>query len=276
VTAKASAAKPADPRAVDRSLAIRESAATAIDLPGVMKIEGADAAALDPTRARVIPFANGVSRSVWVSARQINRIQVPFANPRVVGLEDLEVDRQVDSNNIFVSFKTPDTAKETRIYIESPDRQAIALDLVPKLIPGQTILIEDTDGIVSAKPAGAPAMSRKATSYESELAEILEAAVKGGAPAGYAVLDLRRDKGVGAISMSGLLVEPALKFSSRGRDLFVYDVTNPGVVPATLREEDFNGAGVQALAIHPAVQLAPGQRTRVYVVARQAEQGGRP
>jgi conjugal transfer pilus assembly protein TraK len=275
-TATRAQAKPAprDAKEVRPDAAIRATAPAAIDLPGVMRIEGADAGALDPTRARVIPFSNGVSRVVWMSATQVNRIQLPFANPRVIGVEELDIDRSAGSNNLFVSFRSRAAAKEARIYIEAANGQAIALDLVPKDIPGQTILVEDSAGIVSgdalrSQPTLAP------STYEVSLADAIEAAVKGSAPGGYSVLDLRSDKGVGPIVMSGLLIEPALKFSGRDRDIYVYDVSNPTQQTVTLTEEEFNGAGVLALSIHPAPQLAPGARTRVYVVARRVQGGVR-
>ena len=253
-----------DPLEVNRNIAIRETQAPAVALPGVMRIDGQDPTALDFTRARVMPFFNGQSRSIWLSADFPNRIQLPFANPRIVGTTDLVVDKRGDSNNVYVSFKNKGNARPIHVFIESPDHVAASLELVPKNIPAQTFLFEDATGI-----SGAGKNQARSDSYESQIQSLMETVAKGQSPNGFATIDLQVDRAMSPIIMNGVVVQPLLEYTSRDRDLFVYDVVNPGAERVSLKESEFNDQSVMALSIFPTPLLGPHEHTKVFVLARK-------
>ena len=85
-------------------VAVKETAVKEIILPGVMHLEGESLNALDPSRAKHIQMNNGGSQSVYVSSTEINRIQLPFNNPKVVTSGDLAVDKSESSNNVYPRF----------------------------------------------------------------------------------------------------------------------------------------------------------------------------
>jgi conjugal transfer pilus assembly protein TraK len=104
-TLKPAAAPKADRLAVHADAAIKDTRAPEVVLPGVMKIAGADAHALDFSRARIVEVTNGGSQTVYVSVNDQNRIQLPWPNTKVVGTEELMVDKRPTSNNVYVQFK---------------------------------------------------------------------------------------------------------------------------------------------------------------------------
>lgn len=253
-------------RGVEQSLAIRQTAAPEMELPGVMTIKGSNARALDFSRARVLPFFNGSSHTVWLSKSSPNLVTLPFENPKIVGRSSLIIDKSEESNNIYVSFDpkfNPDEKHPEQIFIEAPNRTVIALLLVPKDIPAQTILIEDHDK--SANKAGA----KRSDSYVANIQDIMETLATGGIPAGFTAIDLSRDKGIGPVAMHGLVITPLKKLSGFSNDIFVYEATNPGAAPAKLMESEFDSPAVAAISIHPKPVLASGESAKIFVMTRK-------
>ena len=166
----------ANPLAVHPEAAVRDTKAPEIALPGVMTIAGADAHALDFSRARVVEITNGGSQTVYVSSVDQNRIQLPWTNTKVVGTEELAVEKDPASNNVFVQFKEG-VGRAVTIYFEQPGGPSVlALQMVPKEIAGQTILVRDSS---LAGPAQRPV---KGGDYVAATQSLMEQVALGGAP----------------------------------------------------------------------------------------------
>jgi conjugal transfer pilus assembly protein TraK len=252
-----------DPLAVHPDAAIKETKAPEIDLPGVMKIAGANGHALDFSRARVVDVTNGGSQTVYVSNVDQNRIQLPWANPKVVGTEELTVNRRPDSNNVYVQFKEG-VQRAVTVYFEQPDGPSVlGLQLVPKQIPAQTVLVRDSS-LLSGEPKPV-----KGGDYVALTQQLMEQVALGGAPQGYSQVDIA----AGPIAMNGLVVTPQKQYSSADKDIYVYDVANPGPHKASLQEKEFDGDTVLAISIFPKPVLAANEHTKVIVLTRKASGG---
>jgi conjugal transfer pilus assembly protein TraK len=261
--ARTPAAGSPDPLAVHPEAAIRDTKAPEIVLPGVMKIAGADARALDFTRARIVDIGNGGAQTVYVSAVDQNRIQLPFTDPKVNGTNELDVSKAATSNNVYVQFK-PESKRPVLVYIESPDgASVVTLQLVPKNIVGQTILVRDNGS------RGRDAKPVKGGDYVTATQSLMEDVALGAAPQGYSQVDLA----VGPIAMNGLVVTPQKQYSSADKDIYVYDVLNPGLDKASLQEKEFDGENVIAISIYPKPVIARNERTKVIVLTRKAAGG---
>jgi conjugal transfer pilus assembly protein TraK len=254
-TLKAAPAAKFDRLAVHPEAAIKDTKAPEIVLPGVMKIAGADAHALDLSRARVLDITNGGAQTVYVSAVDQNRFQLPWPNSKVVGTEELIVDKRANSNNIYVQFKEG-VKRGVLVYFEQPDGPSVlAVKLEPKAIDGQTFLVRDsTLRAGDQKPV-------KGGDYVASTQAMMEQVALGGAPQGFSQTDLP----VGPIAMNGLVINPRKRYSSADKDLYVYEVVNPGPQKATLREKEFDGENVLA--------ISPAERAMVIVLTRKASGG---
>jgi len=261
---KKPAAPKFDPLAVHPEAAVRDTKAPEIVLPGVMKIAGADAHALDFNRARVIDVANAGSQVVYVSSVDRNRIQLPWPNPKVVGTDEITIDKSPTSNNVYMQFK-PGVTRGVTVSFEQPDGPSVVdLKLVPKNdITGQVIIVRDSMARVGEqKPV-------KGSDYVAATQSVMEQVALGGAPQGYSQSDLP----VGPIAMNGLVITPQKMFSSADRDIYVYDVANPGPQKASLQEKEFDGENVLAISIFPKPILAAHERATVIVLTRKASGG---
>lgn len=246
------------------ALAVKNTLRKEINLPGVLKLEGEDALALDLTRARRIQMNNGGAVAVYISDSEPNRIQLPFVNPRVVSLNIIEVDRRQDSNNIYISLKPEaDKKKPIPIFIEHPSGRGpvLTLQLVPKGIISQTMIVDD----VAPEASEAQLKAQRSSEYITQTQALLEMVAQGGSPQGYSQVELL----VPPIAFNGLLIEVEKKLSNRDNDIFIYQVTNPGPRTAVLKESEFDGDLVQAVSIHPSPTLKAGEKTRVLVLSRK-------
>jgi conjugal transfer pilus assembly protein TraK len=255
-----------DPLAVDAGVAVQDKSAPEINLPGVMKLEGADRELLDPTRVRKISWTNGASQTVWVSATQPNRIQLPFADPRVVSTSDLQVDKKATSNNVYVYFGQGGVAHAVQIWMEPPGEGTVSvgLQLVPKDIPAQSIIIVDdtVEGSRHRAEHASPENDRF-----TRVQALLEQAALGDSPAGYSVVDLQ----LPPLAVDGVAVAGMRRLSGRNDDIYVYAVTNPGAADAILNEKEFDGADVEAVSIVPKPLLRPGEKAVVTILAKKRE-----
>jgi conjugal transfer pilus assembly protein TraK len=262
-TLKTQATHKFDRLAVHPEAAIKETKTPEIDLPGVMKIAGADPHALDFSRARILDIVNGGSQTVYVSKVDQNRFQLPWPNSKVVGTEELNIDKRANSNNVYVQFKEGVT-RGVQVYFEQPDGPSVlGVKLIPKEIDGQTFLVRDsTLRVGEAKPV-------KGNDYVGSIQALMEQVALGGAPQGFSQTDLA----VGPIAMNGLVINPKKRFSSADKDIYVYDVVNPGPQKASLQEREFDGENVLAISIFPKPVLAANERAMIIVVTRKAPGG---
>lgn len=264
---KSKSAKEWDSAKVNTDIAVKATPTKEIDLPGVMKIQGESVNALDFTRARKIQLTNGGSQSIYVSAHEPNRIQLPFVNPHVVAKNTIDVDRRKNSNNIYISFNT-DAKDAVPVFIERPEGNGpvLALQLIPKGIPSQTYIVEDV------APALTPEQQRsaKSTEYITQTQTTMEIVGLGTVPQGYSVVDLK----IPPIAMNGLLVEVDKKLSSREADIYIYKITNPSQSAIVVKESEFDGDLVQAISIVPKPALAPSESAKVIVMTKKEKRGG--
>lgn len=260
---KVAAAPKFDPKTVHPEAAVKDTTAPEIVLPGVMKVAGADGHALDFSRARIVDVGNAGAQVVYVSAVDQNRIQLPWPNPKVVGTEELVVNKDPASNNVYVQFK-PGVTRGVTVSFEHPETSSVVdLKLEPKDITGQVIVVRD-----SSTRAG-DRKPLKTGDYVASTQGLMEQVALGGAPQGYSQSDLT----VGPIAMNGLVVTPQKLFSSSDRDIYVYEVANPGPQKASLQEKEFDGENVLAISIFPKPILAANERTRVIVMTRKTTGG---
>ncbi|MCX4151036.1 MULTISPECIES: TraK domain-containing protein [Paraburkholderia] len=263
VVHRSAGAKPYDPLALNPTIAVKDTPAKEIDLPGVMKVEGQSVGALDPTRAHPIPMTDGGVVTIYMSVNAPNRIELPFKNPHTIHRDTLQVDKST-GQNIYVYWKSLPATEET-LYIEPPGGgPVLGLDIKPKEVPAQTYIVTDDSGIVAGKEKS----KNRSDDYIGHVQDLMESVALGHAPDGYASVDIA----LPPIVMDGLAVMVAKRYSSREGDLYVYGVRNPSQSRAVLNEQEFDGANVLAVSIFPKPVLLPGEQTRVIVLARKREE----
>ncbi len=253
--------KARDPLSIHADAAVKNTNPREIVLPGVMRINGENAHALDFTKARSIQLTNGGSETVYLSAKYPNRIQLPFADAKIIGAEGITVKPSKTSNNIYIQFDEG-FSNQIQVYFENKtgSKAVLGLMLVPKDIPGQTLLVQDNTTL-----DGESIVAPKTNDYISNTQYLFEVIALGGVPQGFS----RTDLDIPPIIMSGLVVKPRKLYSTSDRDIYEYDVTNPNSKKAIISEQEFDGDSVLAVSIFPKPILEKNEQTRVIVVARK-------
>lgn len=257
-----------NPLAVDSRIAVKATPVKEIDLPGVLHVPGEKLGMDDPTRSQKVSWTNQGSKTVYLSVTEPNRIVLPFRNPYIVRMSDVTVDHRPESNNLYVYWNVsrPEDAQPRQIYVEPPGGggQALGLEIVPKMIPGQTILVTDDTGITARhKPAAGDS-----SEYVTHVQDLMASVALGESPNGFSQVDVD----LPPIGMDGLTVTADTRYSGQEGDLWVYTVRNPRQTIAQLREQEFDGPSVLAVSIYPKPLLQPGERARVFVLARKREE----
>lgn len=251
-----------DPLAVHPNAAVRDTKPKETVLPGVMTIPGASAQALDLTKARILKMRDGQNEVVYLSDTDQNYVQLPFPNARLNGTEELVIDKNAKSNNVYIQFAQGVT-RPVQLWIEHPTGSPVyGMKLVPKKIDAQSIIVQDTT------PLSGDISAQKGNDYVSNTQFLMETVALGAAPQGFSQVDIR----IAPVTMNGFVLAAEKLYSSADRDVYLYDVMNPGGRQLTLREEEFDGASVLAVSIFPKPVLGPGEHTKVIVIARKQKE----
>lgn len=213
-----------------------------------------------PAKPVVIQAQNGVNEMVTVSTKLPNRISTPFAKPNVVDFSATEYD--VKGSDIYV---VPKGTEPIGIFIrdDRPDSPVISLTLVPREIPGVTI-IANIDGGYRAPAASVKASDddRAATGYEDMLRKLMRRLALERPLSGFTETNLE----AGAAMIGPLRVIPDKQYSGQVYDVYRYRIVNTEKDPLELSEESFYRSGVKAVAFYPAVRLEQWQETKVFIV----------
>lgn len=248
-----------DPLAVQNDIAFKQTAAKEVILPGVMRINGANAQAFDFSKTRVVEFVNGDNPTVYMSITDINRIQVPFPEANVFGVkEDLHIKQS--GSNIYVQF-AEGVEHPVQLYVENKNGAGatLGMQLVPKKVPAQTVLVQDNTGASNGKTAG------KSDDYTTQTQYLMETVATGGSPQGFSRVRLN----IPTIAMNGLVITALDRFSGADKEIYTYDVVNPTPTKIVLKEKDFDGESVLSISIYPTPILNANDHAKVVVIARK-------
>ncbi|MCX7180724.1 MAG: type-F conjugative transfer system secretin TraK [Proteobacteria bacterium] len=205
---------------------------------------------------------NGVNEMVVVSSFMPNRIATPFIDAQVIDFS--KTDFKVVGGDVYL---VPKTKEPIGLFIRDnkPGSQTIALTLVPKQVPGVSVLISLDNGYSpSGQKSAAEATEdpREEASYEANIKKVLRKVSMEGTPSGYTETGL-----VTGIALLGdIRIVPEKQYSGQNFNIFRYRLINNGKGSLELSEETFYQKGVKAVAFYPLLRLDAWQSTKVFIV----------
>ena len=235
---------------------------TPLPSAGLPGLGNPSAGQMSPAKPIAIQAMNGVNEMVPVSTMYPNRIATPFASPKVVDFSSTQY--QIIGSDVYV---VPKGDKPIGIFIRDaarPDSSfTVALTLVPKQIPGVSVLV-NIDGDTRSKSASkaAPEEETKVASYEDMLRKLVRRLVLNRPLSGYSNTDLN----TGVAKIGALNVIPEKQFSGTTFDIYRYRIVNTGKESLELSEESFYRPGVKAVVFYPAVRLDSWKHTKVFII----------
>lgn len=225
-----------------------------IDLPGVVKVAPADNSGIDFTKPQIIATEKGRSYPVYLNSNgEWNLIELPFANPKPVTLKEIEINKAALSRNVFVRFLTQ---QPVHLYLESEEGDTVSLQLIPKDIPSQTVVVRMSMSRVDQK--------KESNNYITNIQDVMQSAALGKRPARFSDSTLDYPP----IVYNGLNILTERVYASQAQQIFVYRVSNPHPQAITLSEREFDGENVVAVSIFPKPILASGEEVKVLVLTK--------
>ncbi len=212
------------------------------------------------TAPGVVTVGAGASTYINVSARMMNEIVVPFANPRVVKFlrASSRASIQQDGNSIYVSTGNEEFIQLIVKDADAPTAAGFSVTLIPvEDIPGQHVVLR-TEGGGSAAAGGGESLT--ASDYVDLLRELMREAARETLPPAYS-----RDGGWGGATLQVGPVQGRSLYRAIGSQFVVeyYELRNAGAAGVELVETNFATKGVRAIAFMESVVLAPGQAGRM-------------
>jgi hypothetical protein len=208
----------------------------------------------------VVTVGAGASTYINVSARMMNEIVVPFANPRVVKFlrASSRASIQQDGNSLYVSTGNEEFIQLIVKDADAPTAAGFSVTLIPvEDIPGQHVVLR-TEGGGSAAAGGGESLT--ASDYVDLLRELMREAARETLPPAYS-----RDGGWGGATLQVGPVQGRSLYRAIGSQFVVeyYELRNAGAAGVELVETNFATKGVRAIAFMESVVLAPGQAGRM-------------
>ena len=228
-----------------------------------------DASVVNSLNRSFLVVKEGRNVLIPVALGHINRLIVPFENPKVVTTSSANI--QADGHVIYVATRTK-VPVTMFITPEDAERPAISVSLIPKRIPPREIELR----LDSPQATLLPASKAKAEKWERSMPyiEVIKEALKmlaqGRVPDGYSLSNLPEN------AASPFCHQDGLRFSfhpgqvANGSKLRIYIGTAQNITNRVVefKERSCGNWGVAGVAAWPRVWLEPGQKTEVYVAIR--------
>jgi conjugal transfer pilus assembly protein TraK len=232
---------------------VQPRTADAIDVPGGLKSESAN---------RELTVQPGTTDIVRIARGYLNHIVTPFADPKLISANTIEVKKEGASLYVATAAQEP-----VGVYILSndpADPRSISLTLVPSRIPPTTLTLKWP---TASSQAASPEMARRweeSSPYEESLLKLVEDIAVGAVPDGYS-LSAPQDRL--PCALPGLEYVTGQRLAGSHFTAFVLKVTNVGRIPIELeRHAGCNVPGVALVAPWPSAYLQPRASTELYVV----------
>lgn len=262
-------AEPSD--APEASTSEQETAGTAEDSQGSMRERMAEQAEELTNEQVSVPVTPGVNEIIPIARNHLNRVLVPFADPRVRTTSS--ADYEIHKEAIYVAT---DSQGPVTMYVTngSDESTAISLTLVPRQIAPVEVSLslegreQQTMVHGSQEDAGEWETSQP---YVDTLRNLLREVALGQVPQGYSLADTTQTSAFAGCDQPGLAFdfESGQVLTGQKFRVHVGTVSNVADEPVEFVENNCGAADVAAVAAWPHTRLAPEQTTEVYVVYRQ-------
>lgn len=219
----------------------------------------------EPATPTTLTVAPGTTELVRIARGYLNHVKTPFADPKLLTANPLEVRKEGAS-----LFLTTTSEKPVGVHILSndpDDTRSISLTLIPARIPPRTIELRWQDGAAGSRVPGSPARAHRweqSSPYVEKLLELAELTARGEIPEGYSFAE--NDTATPCHSPS-LSIEPGQRLTGARFSVLVMKATNTGDAPFEIQSNGgCHAPGVALVAAWPHAQLAPKASTELIIV----------
>lgn len=213
----------------------------------------------------------GRTENVIIAKGKLNRIVTPYAEPKVLTVDNVET--KVDGSAIYIAS---DSDSPVSMFIsDSESGNAASLQLSPQELVMPVEIRIEADPKANANEAEASRndrLFRQDSPYITEVKAIMQNLGKQQIPQGFTLEDLTDElRAMTFCHDPGLTYWPGQLLSGHDSRIIVLIAQNNGLVAATFEESFCASENTMAVAAWPKVRLEPGEKTEIYLLLRLPE-----
>lgn len=213
----------------------------------------------------------GRTESVIIAKGKLNRIVTPYAEPKVLTVDNVET--RVDGSAIYIAT---DSESPVSMFISDTESgNAASLQLSPQELVMPVEIRIDGDPKANASEAGSSKndrLFRQDSPYITEVKAIMQNLGKQQIPQGFTLEDLTDElRAMTFCHDPGLTYRPGQLLSGHDSRIVVLIAQNNGLLATTFEESFCASENTMAVAAWPKVRLEPGEKTEIYLLLRLPE-----
>jgi conjugal transfer pilus assembly protein TraK len=218
----------------------------------------------------------GITETVEVARNKLNRIVTPYANPKVLTVDNVET--KIDGSAVYVAT---DMESPVSLFISDVETgQATSLQLLPvNLATPIEIRIEsdrqpDNNNPASLGLSPEPEKPfRQESDYLSDIKSMMQTLAKQQVPSGFSLDEKASESGVsGLCHNANLAFSYGQTFVGQDMHIVVLVAENKSFAPKVFEEAFCASESVMAVSSWPKIRLNPGDKTEIFVLIRNGQE----
>lgn len=214
----------------------------------------------------------GRAESVVIAKGKLNRIVTPFAEPKVLTVDNVET--KIDGSAVYIAT---DSETPVSLFISDTESGSTAsLQLVPQELatPVEIRIEADPSMAYSTEAASSKTdkLFRQDSPYITEVKAIMQNLGKQQIPQGFTLEEVTDElRSITICHDANLTFWPGQLLSGHDSRIVVLIAQNNGTSPAVFDEAFCAADNTMAVAAWPKVRLEPGEKTEVFILMRLPE-----
>ena len=214
----------------------------------------------------------GRTENVVIAKGKLNRIVTPYAEPKVLTVDNVET--KIDGSVVYIA-----TDSETPVSLFVSDTEtgrATSLQLLPRDMgtPVEIRIEQDLARTNGAEAASSrtDTFARQDSPYVTEIKAMMQSMGKQQMPQGFTFEEMTNEiRSLSVCHGANLSFMPGQLLSGHDSRIVVMIAENNGSTTHVFEEAYCATEDVMAVAAWPKVRLAPGDKTEVYILMRLPE-----
>jgi len=214
----------------------------------------------------------GRTETIVIAKGKLNRIVTPYADPKVLTVDDVET--KIEGSAVYIAT---DSEMPVSMFISDTETgNAASLQLEPlELVTPVEIRIEQDPSKASPTEAASSRtdkLFRQDSPYVTEIKAIMQNLGKQQIPQGFTLEEVTDEFRTASIChAANLSFMPGQLLSGHDARILVMIAQNNGRAARVFEEANCAGENVMAVAAWPKVRLEPGEKTEVFILMRLPE-----
>ncbi len=240
--------------------------------PETIKASAKDKAFDMSLQSGIIKPKPGRTESIVIAKGKLNRIVTPYADPKVLTVDNVET--KIDGSAVYIAT---DSEMPVSMFISDTETgNAASLQLEPlELVTPVEIRIEQDPSKASPTEAASSRtdkLFRQDSPYVAEIKAIMQNLGKQQIPQGFTLEEVTDELRTASIChAANLTFMPGQLLSGHDARILVMIAQNNGLAARVFEEATCAGENIMAVAAWPKVRLEPGEKTEIFILMRLPE-----